>query len=255
MNKLMRVNELTVKYSKNEIFSDISFDINKGDYIGIVGPNGAGKTTLIKALLGLIPVEKGSVELSVNRDRIGYLPQLHTTNHKAFPASIEEIILTGLLAKKKFPKRYNKEDYHKTKLIMEKLDILQLKDKKIGSLSGGQQQRVLLARALVKEPELLILDEPTSALDPKIREEFYEFLKQLNEKEKITVLLITHDIATIGKYTGKMLYLDKKLIFFGDYEKFCHSDKMTEYFGFFSQHQICWRHNDGEHNLPDNRGT
>lgn len=252
MKKLMTINNLTIKYGKSEILSDVSFEIVKGDYVGIVGPNGAGKTTLIKSLLKLISPDMGSIELNISRTSIGYLPQLHTTNHKAFPASVEEIILTGLLSGKSFPKKYNKADYEKVKIIMEKLNILTLKNKKIGNLSGGQQQRVLLARALVKDPEILILDEPTSALDPKIRSDFYELLTQLNENENITILLITHDVATIGKYTKKMLYLDRKLVFFGDYEKFCHSNQMTEYFGSSSQHQFCWRHGDGKHPLPNN---
>ena len=125
---------------------------------------------------------------------------------------------------------------------MKLLNIEDLKNKKIGDLSGGQQQRVLLARALVSNPKLLILDEPTSALDPKIRNEFYELLKELNETLKVTIVLISHDIGTIGKYASRLIYLDKTLVFDGTFDEFCHSTDMTEYFGYFSQHQICWRH-------------
>jgi zinc transport system ATP-binding protein len=118
-------------------------------------------------------------------------------------------------------------------------------------LSGGQQQRVLLARAMVSSPKLLVLDEPTSALDPSIREGFYELLTTLNKDDNVTILLVTHDIATVGKYTNKMLYLDRKLHFYGDYEEFCKSKRMTEYFGNITQHQICWRHMNGKCNHTD----
>jgi len=122
------------------------------------------------------------------------------------------------------------------------MGISDLKDKLIGELSGGQQQRVFLARSLVSNPELLILDEPSTALDPSSRESFLELLKKLNREIGITVLLITHDTSQIGKYADKLLYLDKKVIFFGGFADFCRSEEMGEYFGRFSQHLICHQH-------------
>ncbi len=99
---------------------------------------------------------------------------------------------------------------------------------------------------MVNNPEVLILDEPTSALDPKVREDFYDLLRKLNEEEQTTILLVSHDVGSIGKYTNKMLYLDQRLVFFGDYENFCKSEDMTDYFGFQSQHKMCWRHGHDE---------
>jgi zinc transport system ATP-binding protein len=125
---------------------------------------------------------------------------------------------------------------------MRLMDVLDIKNKLIGDLSGGQQQRVLVARAIVNEPELLILDEPTTALDPETREKFFHTLQELNQNKKVTIILITHDIGSIGKYASKLLYLDKRIIFYGSFEDFCSSADMESYFGEFAQHLICHRH-------------
>lgn len=242
MNKNIEVKNLSVSYGNSEVLKNISFNINEGDYIGIVGPNGAGKSTLIKTLLNLVAETTGEITYYVDKKFIGYLPQITEASHKMFPASVFEVISTGLLLKKSFPKLITKEDKRKVEESLKLLNIQELSHKKIGDLSGGQQQRVLLARALVSNPKLLILDEPTSALDPKIRNEFYELLKELNETLKVTIILISHDIGTIGKYASRLIYLDKTLIFDGTFDEFCHSTDMTEYFGHLSQHQICWRH-------------
>lgn len=240
--RLIEISNLNVAYGKSEVLKDISFDIIKGDYIGIVGPNGAGKSTLIKTLLNLLKASSGEINYYIDKSLIGYLPQITEKNHKLFPASVFEVVSTGLLAKKRFPKFLSKDDKTKVEESLRILNIEDLRHKKIGDLSGGQQQRVLLARALVSDPKLLILDEPTSALDPKIRNEFYELLKKLNEKLKVTIVLISHDMGTIGKYASKLVYLDKNLIFNGTFKEFCESNQMTEYFGHMSQHQMCWRH-------------
>ena len=121
-------------------------------------------------------------------------------------------------------------------------DVADIRDEMIGELSGGQQQRVLLARAVINRPELLILDEPTTALDPEAREKFFQTIMGLNQTRNMTIILITHDIASIGKYAFKLLYLDKQIIFYGSFEDFCVSEKMTNYFGEFTQHLICHRH-------------
>ena len=122
------------------------------------------------------------------------------------------------------------------------VDIADIGDKLIGALSGGQQQRVLLARALVKEPELLILDEPTIAIDPEIRERFLNVLSGLNRDGGVTVLLVTHDTGSIGKYAKKLLYLEREVVFYGGFDEFCLSEEMTKVFGAFAQHLICHRH-------------
>ncbi len=245
MTPLMTIEDLAVRYGKHQVLSGISFVINKGDYIGVAGPNGSGKTTLIRAMLGLLPIAEG--EIAFNNDAnnnysIGYLPQKAIQSDGLFPATVKEVVAMGLLAPKKGPRFYNTKDREKVCRILNRLGINDLSDQKIGNLSGGQQQRVLLARALAGSPSLLILDEPTSALDPQIRDSFYELLGELNRVDGVTILLVSHDMASIGKYTKKLLYLDRRIVFFGTYAEFCSSEEMSSFFGPLSQHQFCWRH-------------
>lgn len=254
VDSILTVQNLTVRYGKHEVLSKISFTVEAGDYIGVVGPNGSGKTTLMKAVLGLLPLYEGKITFHPQLAEghfIGYLPQKAVSSDRLFPAKVKEIVSIGLLANKKEPKFFSARDYERIDAILERLKIADLKDKKIGNLSGGQQQRVLLARAMVNSPQMLILDEPTSALDPQIREEFYELIEGLNRDDGVVVMVVSHDVGSIGKYTKKMLYLDRRLVFYGGYDEFCHSQEMTEYFGFLAQHQFCWGHADGKHDQLD----
>jgi zinc transport system ATP-binding protein len=247
--KILSVEQLSFRYNSVEVLSDISFDVEAGDYIGLVGPNGSGKTTIIKIILGLLPKGKGSVALFGKdsaafreRQKVGYLPQKPAHFNPHFPASVKEIVSLGLFSSQRFPNRITKDDESYIHEAMAMAEVLDISDALIGELSGGQQQRVLVARAIVNKPELLVLDEPTTALDPEAREHFFKVLYELNRREKVTVILVTHDIASIGKYASKLLYLDKKIIFYGSFEDFCLSENMTHYFGEFTQHLICHRH-------------
>lgn len=245
---LLKVKNLSMRYGRNEVLTNINFEVEKGDYIGIVGPNGSGKTTLMKGLLGLLPIGEGRIDYIHKRKDVqnfGYLPQNIIVNDRLFPAKVREIVGIGLIGNKGFPKFIDREDKVRIDKILDKLSILHLRENRLGDLSGGQQQRVLLARAMVSEPELLILDEPTSALDPNVREDFYQLIGELNQKEGMTILLVSHDVGSIGKYTKKMMYLDRELIFYGDYKSFCESSDMTAYFGHRVQHNSSWRYTDG----------
>lgn len=150
--------------------------------------------------------------------------------------------MLGLMSQKKFPKRIIKTDQAKVNEILKKLEIGDLKNRMISELSGGQQQRVLLARALVSQPELLIFDEPSTALDPQSRDLFFELIQKLNQEFKIAIILITHDTAYVGQYANKLMYIDKELIYFGNFKEFCLSEKMGAYFGTYEQHAICHQH-------------
>jgi len=245
---ILSVEGLSFRYNSLEVLSDISFSINAGDYIGLVGPNGSGKTTLIRIILGLMKPNKGNISLFGVEPwkfkdcyRIGYLPQ-RTQFNPYFPAIVTEIVSSGLFSKRRFHKIPDKPEEAMIEEAMRLMDVLDIKNKLIGDLSGGQQQRVLVARAIVNEPELLILDEPTTALDPETRERFFHILQELNQNKKVTIILVTHDIASIGKYASRLLYLDKKIVFYGSFEDFCSSVDMGSYFGEFAQHLICHRH-------------
>lgn len=245
---LIDVQNLTVKYGGVAVLRDVTLQVEGGDYLAIVGPNGSGKTTLIRALLGLQPAASGNITVvgqnvrAFDRwHRIGYLPQVSRALNAGFPATVREIVGTGVLAQKSFPKRLNKTDRKAVSRILEVLQITSIADSMIGQLSGGQQQRALLARAMVSQPDLLILDEPTVALDPVTRNRFYETIQSLNKDQGTTVILVTHDSATVGQFANKLLYLDHKVVFFGNFTEFCHSQEMTEYFG-GRQHMICHQH-------------
>ncbi|HUJ89895.1 MAG TPA: metal ABC transporter ATP-binding protein [Syntrophorhabdales bacterium] len=249
MSVAVRVQELSFSYNSIQVLSNVTFTLNAGDYCGLVGPNGSGKTTLIRILLGFSAPDTGSVALFDKNpltfggwDRIGYVPQRLVAFNPHFPATVEEIVGLGLLSKHKFPRRPAKHEEASIDRVLKMMDIVEIKNKLIGELSGGQQQRTFIARALVSEPDLLILDEPTAALDPEIREHFFGLLRDLNERSGITILIVTHDIGSIGKYASTLLYLDKKVIFHGSFDEFCFSADMGEYFGPFSQHVICHRH-------------
>lgn len=240
---------LSFQYNSTEILTDISFRLYTGDYLGIVGPNGSGKSTLIKLILGLLQPNKGLISLFERNvadfedwRKVGYLPQKINAFNPHFPATVKEIVSLGLLSTKSYPRRITKSDDKVISSALELLGIHDIRNELIGELSGGQQQRALIARALVSEPELIILDEPTTALDPEVRERFFAILKDLNEKKLVTLIIITHDIGTIGKYASRLLYLDKKIIFYGGFDDFCASSEMANYFGEYSQHVICHRH-------------
>jgi zinc transport system ATP-binding protein len=232
-----------------EVLSGITFRVSAGEYLGIVGPNGSGKSTLVRAILGLLQPDSGSVELFDSSldgftqwSRLGYLPQRIRLFNPNFPGTVEEIVRLGLplYGSRKGAGSVEKEsaiDY-----ALDMMGITHLKKRLIGDLSGGQQQRVLLARAMANCPELLILDEPTTALDPETREHFYGLVEDLNRNMGTTVLLVTHDTWSIGKYASRFLYIDKKIIFDGSFDDFCHSEEMTAFFGEYAQHLICHRH-------------
>lgn len=245
MKACVVVSELAIKYGRHEVFRDVNLEVSQGDYIGIAGPNGSGKTSLIKALLGIIPPASGSVVVCDSTGGplpVGYLPQKAMQSDLFFPAQVKEVVALGLLAGKRGARFFTAEDRGKVEDVLRKLGAADLADKKIGSLSGGQQQRVMLARAMVNSPRLLVLDEPTSALDPKVREEFYDLLGRLNREDGVTVMLVSHDMSSMGKYTKKLLYFDRGVVFYGTYDEFCQSESMAQYFGPIAQHQLCWRH-------------
>jgi zinc transport system ATP-binding protein len=236
-------------YREGCVLEDISFTVKRGDYVGIVGPNGSGKSTLVQALLGLQAISSGSARLfgdlcnSFNQwGRVGYLPQSLRLLNPAFPATVAETVGLGLLSLKQFPRRLTSLDRETVDATLDDLGIYDIRYKLIGELSGGQQQRTLLARALVNDPELLILDEPTAALDPETRERFYRMIADINGSRGVTVLLVTHDTGVIGQHASKMLYLDKRLLFYGSFDDFCHSPEMSALFGEHSQHLMCHRH-------------
>jgi zinc transport system ATP-binding protein len=247
--EVISAKNLSFRYNSGEVLSDISFDVMPGDYVGLAGPNGSGKTTLVRSLLGFLKPSAGTVSVFGKGPsdfqewyKIGYLPQKFMASYHHFPATVKEIVTMGLLSKKRFPKRIGASDEMAIDQALEFVGILDIKNKLIHELSGGQQQRVFIARTIVNEPQLLILDEPTVAIDPETRERFFSILENFNQQRQTTIILVTHDIGSIGKYASKILCLDKRMLFYGTLEEFCRSTDMSHLFGSLSQHLICHRH-------------
>ena len=225
--------DVTLGYENKVVAKNLNFKIDQGDYLCVVGENGTGKSTLIKTLLGLIKPLNGEVIANVqgkNHKGVGYLPQ-QTQAQKDFPASVWEVVLSGVLNNDHRCPFYNKKDKAEAEKNMEKLNILDLKKRCYRELSGGQQQRVLLARALCATDNVLILDEPVTGLDPAASMEFYETIKDLNKKENVTIIMVSHDIKNALNYATHILHLEQENDFFGTVEEYKKSNVSNMFLG------------------------
>ena len=209
--KIIEFKNVTFSYGKQPAVDKATFSIDKGDFVGMIGPNGSGKTTVVKLMLGLLTPDSGSIrifgkEISGFHDwqRVGYVPQKATNFDQNFPASVFEVASMGLVSKAGLMKQLSKADHGAVEKALEVAGISGLRNSRIGDLSGGQQQRVFIARALVSEPDLLILDEPTVGVDQKAQHEFYLLLGELNRKRGMTLVLISHDVGVVAKNAGKI---------------------------------------------------
>ncbi|MBF0254456.1 MAG: metal ABC transporter ATP-binding protein [Candidatus Omnitrophica bacterium] len=232
---LIRIRDLRVEYRGTPVLTVNRLEVEAGEYLGIVGPNGSGKTTFVKALLGLVG-SSGEVLFDgkpfaefLKTAHVGYLPQKMSFLDPRFPATAREIVLSGVYCCKRFPKRLTAADHKAADEVMVLLGITELAGRLVGRLSGGQQQRVLLARALVHPPKVLILDEPSSALDTPSRRILYDAVRALHAAKRIAVMVVSHDVVTIGKDVSKLLYLDREVVFHGTSEEFQKSPSMVEY--------------------------
>lgn len=221
---LINCDRLAVGYNGVSVAEDITFSLEEGQMLCIVGNNGVGKSTLIKTLLGLTPPLSGKVELGdgLLRRQIGYLPQ-RTLLQTDFPASALEVVLSGCLGKRGSFPFYSREHKALARQNMALLSISELEKKSYTELSGGQRQRVLLARALCATERLLVLDEPVTALDPKVTEEMYAAVSELN-RGGLTVIMISHDISAAIKYSTHVLHMAHRPKFFGRTEDYLKSD-------------------------------
>ena len=215
---------VSLGYDGKEILHNLSFTVNEGDYLCIVGENGSGKSTLMKTILGLHSPMKGRIVTGdgLKQTEIGYLPQ-QTVVQKDFPASVREIVISGCQARCGLRPFYSAEEKQLAAQAMEKMNITQLAKRCYRELSGGQQQRVLLARALCATRKVLLLDEPVSGLDPKVTVEMYRLIHELNTKDGITVIMISHDIAAAMRYATHILHIGKR-VFFGTKLEYMDSD-------------------------------
>jgi zinc transport system ATP-binding protein len=240
LESIVEIDHVSYRYEREQVLEDIHLTIPKGAFLAIVGPNGSGKSTLIKLLLSLLNLQQGRIrlfgeEIEKFKDwqKVGYVSQKANSFNSGFPATVYEVVASGLTKRLGLFRYLKKEDKQKIKEAVESVDMQHFLNRNIGDLSGGQQQRVFIARALVSNPELLILDEPTVGVDAKNVKHFYEMLEELNKNWGITLLLVTHDVSAVSDKVTHVACLNRNLHFHGDsseYENF-KSDELSIFYG------------------------
>ena len=230
----LRCENISVGYEDGIVVSDVSFELNRGDYVCIVGENGAGKSSLLKGILGLARIQGGKLEYGdgMSRADVGYLPQ-QKDYQKNFPATVKEVVMSGFLNKMGLRPYYNRAEKAKAMEILSDFGMADYVRASFGSLSGGQKQRVLLARAMCATDKLLLLDEPTTGLDPVATEELYELLKRLNREKKTTILMVSHDLNKAVSDAGLILHVNKRsgCGYFGPADKYLDSEAARHFLG------------------------
>ena len=232
---LIDIDDVSFNYGYAPVLNRVSFKIHAGDFLALIGPNGSGKTTLLKVILGLLKPAQGVIRVFgrpinefKNWHKIGYVPQKATHIDPLFPVSVKEVVAMGFLSGKKEPKRSRRSETIQLEKALSLVGLKDLQDWRIGKLSGGQQQRVFIARAIVNQPEVLFLDEPTTGVDTRTHDSFYEILEDLNKKEGMTIVLVTHEIGIINKHVSQVACLNQSLVYHGTHSEFCRSEAFKE---------------------------
>ncbi len=232
------IKNLNFNVKGQSILSDVSLEIFAQEYIAIIGPNGGGKTTLIRMLLGLDKPTNGHIRIFGKKIRnfkewykIGYVPQRASHVDSSFPATVLDIVNMGRTSQRGLFSSFSKDDEQFVYDAMEKMDVLDLKDKMIGTLSGGQRQRVMIARALASKPEILILDEPNTGVDMLSQNRFYALLRELNKNDGITIVFITHDVGVIADDIGRLFTINQKATVCNNPKQVLSCEEMSELYG------------------------
>lgn len=212
---LIELHDVSYCYSGTPVLENIDLSIFDGDFVSVIGPNGGGKTTLLRLILGLLKPSSGTIvvrgaEPGKNGTVIGYVPQ-YIEHNLHFPASSLDVVMMGKYNPKRrmFRRQNRKQDKAQALEALERMGMAAYADRRITDLSGGQRQRVLIARALVTDPELLILDEPTASLDTKGQTDFFDLLKELNRE--LTILVVSHDLLIISSYAKSIACVNRRL--------------------------------------------
>jgi zinc/manganese transport system ATP-binding protein/zinc transport system ATP-binding protein len=206
----VELRNVTAGYNRSKVLQDVDLKIMPGDFVGLLGPSGSGKTTLLRVILGAVGVQQGEVRVNEKpirrrNNRAGYVPQLETIDWN-FPVTVEEAVLMGRTMSNSLFPWFRRQERELAYDMMQRLGIDNLAKRHIRQLSGGQQQRVFLARALVSNPELLLLDEPTSGVDLKTRDDVMHLLHDLNH-EGVTIVITTHEINAVAVHLPRLAVL------------------------------------------------
>lgn len=260
---IIDIQGLSYRYEREYVLENINLSIEKGSFLGIVGPNGSGKSTLLKLILGLLKKQKGKIKLfgeDINRfkkwEKIGFVSQKANSFNTGFPATVYEVVKSGLTKKIGLFHYMTSDDHAQVRQAIDSVGLTAFIKRNIGELSGGQQQRVFIARALVSNPELLILDEPTVGVDAEHVQSFYEMLGDLNKNLRITLMLVTHDIGTITDKVTHVACLNKRLYFHGNTEQFedlNQNNGMAAFYGYDLQ-MLSHEHHHHDHSPAHQHG-
>jgi len=242
MFMIVEIKNLTINYDGILALDNVSLSVEEKDFLGIIGPNGAGKTTLFSCMLGLLNNYNGEIKFfgtNIRKSKqylhqIGFVPQKPVFD-KNFPATVAEVVGMGLTK--------NQKDNTIDK-VLQKVWLHELSHRRIGDLSGGQQQRVFIAKALVSDPQILILDEPVTGIDLQSKDLFYQILRDLNQKDSITVIWSSHDLDAVAKLASKVACLNRTLFFHGISEEFFHNENLLKMYSESSMQMHMHNHED-----------
>lgn len=219
---VIEIDNVSFQYDYTQVLQNISFSVQEGDFLALLGPNGSGKSTLLKIMLGLLKPMTGQVKMFgkpiqqfQEKELIGYVSQKSNAFNSGFPATVFEVVRSGLTKKVGLFKGFPKDAKKRVLEALQAVGMDAFIDRNIGQLSGGQQQRVFIARALVAKPKVLILDEPTVGIDHDNVQAFYNMLAELNVKQRITMILVTHDVDMVSNRISHVACLNQKIHFHG----------------------------------------
>ncbi|MDR2763916.1 MAG: ABC transporter ATP-binding protein [Tannerella sp.] len=216
MEKRIEITHMTAVYDAKTVLHDVSLTVREHDFLGIIGPNGGGKTTLLKVMLGLLKPSAGCVNFyrdsrPVSTLRIGYLPQVSRMDRR-FPISVREAVASGLMAGRRPLQRFSAEDRQRIDEVLAQMGVETFAKRAVGELSGGELQRVLLGRAVVSQPEVLVLDEPDTYVDRRFEQRLYTLLDDFSRRA--AVILVSHDWAAMQPRVRHVAHVNRTLQYY-----------------------------------------
>jgi manganese/zinc/iron transport system ATP- binding protein len=234
---IISVRELSVTYATGRALADLDLDVREGERLAIIGPNGAGKSTLLKAIMDLLPLSSGTIEVVGGRERLGYVAQ-HDDVDWRFPITVRDAVIMGRARQIGWFRMPGKRDWEFVDQALERVDMARFGRRQIGELSGGQRRRVFIAPALAQNDDILLLDEPFSGVDPSAQAELLDTLDKINA-EGVTLLLSTHDLDLAYHHFDRVLALRKRLVALGPPEVVFVPDVLAQLYGrgLFAQHE------------------
>lgn len=250
MSLLIKADHISQTFAQNEVLRAVSLEIHAGEIVTLIGPNGAGKSTLLKIILQLIKPTKGHVKQKPNL-KIGFMPQKIQID-PTLPMTVKHFLELGLFKPIPLWKRlfnFSADNTTSTQSIfIEELNISHLLEQPIQNVSGGEMQRILLARALMREPELLVLDEPVQGVDLQGQTELYHYINELRERYNLGILMVSHDLHIVMKNTNKVLCLNQHVCCSGTPQSVSKSPEFIAIFGDSAEELAIYEHHHDDHN-------